>query len=409
MRGGYPMEIMDRMRNLIIGLILLSSVVQAQFVISSRRVAEVSKAYEPVAGEPTQKCEISPIKPTLNYGFRYQAGYTMRTSMTDYVGKGHRLFLMTRITPEAGEQKPVYMGQAFRLGEIPNNKSDMEIGGGYILGPGRYQVAWMLIDDSNRVCRKKWSIQVPETAKVKLAIPPNTVTDMTLRGIPRLNREDEDTRKLRLTVLLHATPLSSRRQTLRSSDEVMLLSTLSSLLERIRSTSVKLVVFNLEKREQIYSKDSFRISDLEQVDDAINKIQLGMVDYKVLQEPKGHLDFLNDMLEGELKAEQPPDLVIFLGPPARTADKPALFELDKAAQLLPKLFYMRLEPFFYRPAMPGRPMAANRPPPPSMQMGGSNAGLPDSVSLAVKHLKGKTLTIRSPQDFAKAIEQVKAK
>lgn len=394
------------MRKVTIGLFLLYPTLHAQFLLSPRRIPEMAEALKPVPNEATQKCDISVVRPSLDYGFRYQAGYSMRTSMTDYVGSGHRLFLLTRITPEAGEKKPVYLGQSFRLPVVPENKSDMEVGGGFIIGPGRYQVDWMLIDDKNRVCRKHWTISAAANSKVKLAMPPNSVTDMTLRGIPRDNPQDDDARKIKLTIMLHATPVSSRRNLMRSSDEVMLLSTLSSILQRVRASSVRLVVFNLEKRSQLYSKDGFQISDLEQVDEAINKVDLGMVDYKVLQEPKGHLDFLNDLASTEVSAEQPSDVVIFLGPPARSFDKPAPLELAKGTAAQPHFFYVRLEPFGLRG--PIRPNFGPPRPGPGPGMN-PNTGLPDSISFLVKNLKGKSLTVHSPTDFSKAIELVKAK
>jgi hypothetical protein len=72
-----------------------------------------------------------------------------------------------------------------------------------------------------------------------------------------------------------------------------------------------------------------------------------------------------------------------MGPMARFSDKVPADELEKLTEGAPKFFY-----FQYRPLYP------------------QTATFPDVITRAVGKLKGKTVVIRSPGDFAKAIEQV---
>src|SRR5215470_17869216 len=183
------------------------------------------------------------------------------------------------------------------------------------MGEGRYQAAFVLYDDSGRVCRKNWGIEAKRgyhDRNVKVAMEPNTVTSFT-----RVRRNDErnkdDAPPFRLTILMHAAPMSPRRQRLGARDAVMLLGTLSSLLERLPARDVRLVVFNLEQQKEIFRQDDFHIAQMEQVAQAIDGLQLGTLDYHILQNHKGHVDLLADLVNQELTAPSPADVVLFLG------------------------------------------------------------------------------------------------
>jgi len=297
------------------------------------------------------------------------------------------LALMTRVTPRGGDQKPVYLINVVRLPNIPQTKLDLEVVGGFLLGQGNYTVEWALFDEKMRVCRKQWrvdaSLKVSER-KVKVAMPPDTVADYSLRGSPGSKRNTDDVRPVRLTVLLHAAPLSSRRTTMRASDKMMLLGTLSSLLERVPTRSLRLVVFNLDQQKEIFRQDVFTPESLDQVTQSLNELELGSVDYNVLKNRRGHVDLLADLMNQELESEAPSDQVVFLGPSARFSDKLPQEAVEKPRGAGPRFFYLQLQPFF-------RNLAGN---------------FPDSIQFAVAKVKGKTLVIHSPGEFSNAIDQI---
>ena len=118
-------------------------------------------------------CYVSPLKPALNFGFRFQAGYVVRVPMNQYRGTGHRWTVLMRVTPEEG--KPVYLASRYRLPDVPKTNNEVEVGGGYLLGEGRYRVSWKLTDDAGRVCRKDWDVEAQLShgeSKVKVAMAP---------------------------------------------------------------------------------------------------------------------------------------------------------------------------------------------------------------------------------------------
>jgi hypothetical protein len=382
------MVIIEVMRRFAILMLLMASTVAAQSIVYPARLSPEMMDFDGAFHEPPLKCEVTPVRPMLNFGFRFQAGYAVSVPMSQYLGKGHLWVVLARVTPEGGG-KAVYLGSRMRLPEIPRTKAQMEFGGGYLLGEGRYQVAWKMWDDTGRVCRKSWKVDARLNRgerKVKVALPPATVADLSLRGAPLTGRHEDDAPPIRLTVLMHASPVSPRRTRLGGRDRVMLLGTLSSLLDRLPVRSVKLVVFNLDQQKELYRQEDFEPQSLNSVAQSIDGVELGTVDYQVLQNPGGHLDLLADLIKGELTAQKPSDVVLFLGPMARFSDKLPSEDLERPAGATPRFYYLQ-----YRSLFP------------------QGATFPDVITRAVAKLKGKTLVIRSPGDFAKAIEQVERK
>jgi hypothetical protein len=164
---------------------------------------------------------------------------------------------------------------------------------------------------------------------------------------------------------------------------VLLLGLLSSLLERLPARSVRLVVFNLDQQKTLLRQDALAPGALGRVAQALNGTELGLVDYHVLQNPKGHVDLLAGLMNLELRAEPPSDVVVFLGPETRYEDKLPPTALEDPHGAAPQFFNLQFRPYLH-----------------------ADLSLPDSITLATAKVKGKTLIIRTPADFAKAIEQI---
>jgi hypothetical protein len=114
-----------------------------------------------------------------------------------------------------------------------------------------------------------------------------------------------------------------------------------------------------------------------------SNLQLQAVDYRVLQNRRGHISLLADLINQELEAAQPPDKVIFLGPTSRFYDKVPDASLDQHSASAPQFFYFQYKPYW-----------------------GREAAFPDSVAMAIRKVKGKTMLIHSPDEFARAIKEV---
>ena len=341
------------------------------------------------AGEQALRCEVSTIKPWLNFSFRYHSGYMVAVPMNQYFGTGHRWTMLTRITPAGGARKPVYLISQIALPPVPKTKVEAGVGGGYLLGEGAYDVRWMIVDDAGRVFRKSWHVDVhPSRAErqVKVAMPPYTVWDIGQRAPRIFTRGTDDVAPRRLTIFLHTAPLLPRRTRLRPADMMTLMSTVSSLLERVPARSVRLVLFNLDQQKELYRKEGFMLQDMAQVSQAMTSIELGMVNVQVLQNKRGHVDLLTDLVNREIEAQPPSDVVVVLGPETRYFDRVPHTSLEKPPGHAPEFYYFQIVPFLFREAMPA-----------------------DTIESAVSQLGGKTMRIHTPGEFAKAIERLENK
>jgi hypothetical protein len=375
------------MRRALILALAACTAAPAQSIVNPNRLRSVVARLEGgQAGEQALRCEVSAIKPSLNFSFRYQAGYMVTVPMNQYLGSGHGWIMLTRITPERGARKPVYLISRIPLPEVPKTNAEARVGGGYLLGEGAYDVRWMMLDDAGRVFRKSWRVDVHLSRadrNVKVAMPPDTVWEIGLRGSRTLPRDTDDAAPLRLTIFLHTAPLFPRRTRLRPNDMMTLMSTVSSLLERVPARSVRLVLFNLDQRKEVYRKEDFLLQDMAQVSQAMTNIDLGLVDFQVLQNKRGHIDLVTELVNREIEAQPPSDVVLFLGPETRYFDRVPPASLEKPAGHAPQFYYFQIVPFLRQTATPD-----------------------DTIKSAMSRLGGKTILIHTPGEFAKAIERL---
>ncbi|HJZ96440.1 MAG TPA: hypothetical protein VKE70_08025 [Candidatus Solibacter sp.] len=365
---------------------LLPMICPAQTIVDGNRLRGMAAWFDAKSGESRLRCEITPLHPTLNYGFRFQAGYRIVLAANQFQGDGHGWTVLTRITPRVEGARPVYLRSFMRLPHVPQTNARLAFGGSYLLGEGTYDVAWLLRDDQSRVCRKNWRIEVHRGRSehdVKVAMPANTVWDISLRNARLVQPTLDDARALRLTILLNAAPLFQQRMRLRGGDIGTLLSAVDSLLERVPTSNVRLVVFNLEQQRELYRNADFHLSNMLDVVDAMNAIELATVDYTVLQNRKGHVDLVADLVNQETNASDPSDVVLVIGPMSRFFDRVPAELLHARSGSAPRFLNLRIIPLTPEPAT-----------------------FPDVIHNAIAHVGGKTVAVHSPGEFAKAIARL---
>jgi hypothetical protein len=180
------------------------------------------------------------------------------------------------------------------------------------------------------------------------------------------------------------------------------------------------VVFSLEQQREVFRAENFQPPDLDKVAVAISSLDQASVDIHVLQRPLGHVDFLAGLIRREYDAPDPADDTIVLGPTSRYGTRIPDGSLPPA-EGIPRFFYIRYE-------TPRRIAPGNSPPPGGRSRSGSRAsggrggpapastqpsesadGLPDVITAVVRLLKGKTMTIQTPADLAKAIRKIEGR
>ena len=343
------------------------------------------------AAERSVPCQVHALHPRLSFDFRFQAGYYLFVPLKAFRGAGNGFTVLTRITPQDSIPKPAYFTQTVDLPEIPRKtRSDVQLAGGYFLGEGRYNVDLMLLDQTDRVCRKHWRVEVKRSGsdrEVQVAIAHGNVAPFTFESWKSMldERRGSASRPLRLTILLHTAPIFRRSSTLRTYDQEMLLTSLASLMEQLPYTQVKLVAFNLDQQSEIFRQDNFDSANWDRLLEAMEKLQLGTVSYNVLTRRAGHVDLLNKLVEEELAGDSRSDAVIFLGPTARQSDKPPVLPQRAEGAPQPLFFYFEYKPYWFR-----------------------GAEFPDVLYHMTRALAGKVFRIHSPSEFASAIKVVQA-
>jgi hypothetical protein len=363
-------------------LVLLAAAAKGQVLLDPARLPAGLLDFERKTDDKPLRCEVRPLRPTLDFSFRFQAGYMVRVPMNQFTGKGHIWGVVARVTPEGGA--PVYFGNRTLLPEVPKTAVEWELGGGYLLGEGRYRVAWRLADETGRVCRGEWKVEARRShadRHVRMSLPPGTVTPLYARAP---GDHHDDALPLRLTVMLDAAPISPRRTRLSARDNMMLLGTLSALLDRLPTRSVRLVAFNLDQQKELYRHDGFTRDGLPELARTVESLQLGMVDYHVLQNRRGHVELLADLMNRELAEPEPSDVILFLGPLARSGERFPGEMLERSAGARARFFYLQYRPPFLR-----------------MQ-----STLPDLIHSMVSRLKGKVVVMTSPGDFERGIQEI---
>ena len=416
-----------------------------QSLIDPGHVSGALGEFAPRPGDVPLRCELVPVAPTLDFAFRFRAGYTFRLPVAQYQTAGHAWRVLTKIIPQDDARTAAYLFARTTTAQVVKTGLNFEVSGAYLLGQGRYAVESTLYDDSHRTCHREWQVDASlarNQRAVQLSLPPFTV-----RGLPGIRSSDwnRPSGNASLTILLNAAPLSPRRTRLRPADRNLLLSSLAPIVGRVPAASVRLVVFSLEAQREVFRSDRFSVDSLGQVARAIDALELSTVDVHILQNPTGPIDLLTRLINQELRAPAPAGAIILLGPLSRFAGKIPEGSLEKRPAAS-RFFYVQLRP------IPGRiipvdsgaddmPVARSRPLAPGTGSTSSNSstsatpspphtndssdagaasssgrrGVPpapdaptgqhdtDVINAAVARLKGRTLVVRTPADLAKAI------
>jgi hypothetical protein len=360
----------------------------AQTPLEPDRIPQARSMFDEPAKSRSIACEVKQLKPHLNFSLRLQAGYVASWPLKNYAGRRHWFVVLTRVTPLQSDGEPAFFRQGFSLSKIPpGSKEKLQVDGAYFLGEGHYNIDLLVFDNDGHQCQKSWRIEAKLPGKaelIKVAQAPGSVLPV---GFERWNgvlpnQPEDGTMGRRLTILMHVTPLYARSNRLHAYDRALLLSSLLSLLKQTSFSQIKLVAFNLDQQKELVHEERFDVSGWDKLVQATGQLELGTVSYQVLQQRRGHADLLTRLVDQELKAEQPPDVVLFLGPTARQEEKLRLPPLETEAAR-PLFAYFEYRPYWSR-----------------------GDEFPDIIYHLTRSQGGKVFRIHSPREFVDAIQIV---
>lgn len=338
---------------LLLLLLPLSLPAQLLFDASSPNGRPVREAFDRTFDDrslPRLDCTVRPIPARLSFDLRIFAGFEATLAYPQSQGARRPVLLnVFRVTPRKPAGEPRWFVRRWPLpappaDARPNPRLQAQLGGGFLVGPGRYDIDWLVIDAQDRVCRKSWRLNVRESRAAELGIAPGTVEDdRRLLDWPGPSAATGRS----ATILLHAAPTLRRRYSARLSwwDRRLLLTTLTNTIDRGGFSSARLLVFDLERRRILFESDSFQARDYRRLNELLSDVELATIDYQTLASGPSEWEFLSSLLLAELeRPASPPDALIFLTPAWR--EGPPKGRLDESLRAaLPPLFSLALAPY----------------------------------------------------------------
>lgn len=340
------------------------------------------------AGEPRKDlpCTVTPRKPVLGFDLKFHAGYEVDIPMSELSGQENMLTLVFRVTPDGQTGETKYFTQRIRVPSIEEDaKGSAYLQGMFDLGEGKYKVEWLMRDKNERVCSDFWDMEATLTAKDKniaLATAPNAIQAAEFEQFkdeaPVLRNPDNN---LNVKVLLNFAPHTSHSATMQPLDTSALVSILRTIARDPRIGRFSIVAFNLQEQKIVYRQDDADKINFPALGEALNSIHLGVVDLKRLSQKNGETDFLSDLIKketGDCKA----DALVFAGPKAMLEANVSSDTLRQVGEVSYPVFYMN-----YNPNPQQTPWR-------------------DTISHAVKQLKGQEFTIARPRDLWFAVSEM---
>jgi hypothetical protein len=365
---------------LVVGL-ALSLPAKAQVAVAPEEISSANQIIDSRMKQNSLKCDVRPWGPSLDFSFRYQAGFVISANLKQLT-PGEKPISYLRVTPEGGS--PVLLRRIFDISAILRDangrldakdlaKSQITMSAAFNVGQGSYTVELLLLDQG-RSCYKRWNLKTDRYSNeaVPLALKPQTVAPpVTESWDGRL-----DANGVRLSVLLDAAPMNPSAAKLRAWDRAFLLQALASLLRQVPCQAVQVIAFNLDQQREVFRQDRFDAAGFAQLATVLEKLEPASVPYQALQRGSWR-KFLQRLAQDQISARNPPDVVVFLGPMTHFDQKVPMDYPERAPS---RFFYFE----FY-------------------QLG---ALFPDAIDHLTKALHGTVFPINTANDLASAIQKM---
>ncbi len=335
-------------------------------------------------------CSVINSKPLLGFDLRYHSGYEVSIPLKELSGSENVLTVVFRVQPVEPKGDTLYLTQRFTVPPIEDEaKGDAYLQGGFDVGEGKYKVDWLMRDRSERVCSHSWDFEAllpPKDKQIAMALRTGEIRALDkeqFREEPPVARSTEEP-PLNVKVLVNFAPQNSKSATLQPLDTSALISILRNISRDPRIGRFSLVAFNLQEQRVLYRQDNADKIDFPSLGEALNSLNLGTVDLKRLSQKNGDTDFLTTLIQQECsKAETgTPDAVVFAGPKALLEESIPQDSLRQIGDLNYPVFYMNYN--LYPQAVPWS----------------------DTISKAVKFMKGQEYTISRPRDLWFAVSEM---
>ena len=332
-------------------------------------------------------CTVNPVKPTLGFDLRFHGGYDINVLLSDVAGSENLLTILARVTWEGRKDDPVYFVQQVSVPKLPEDaKGEAVLGGLFDLGEGKYHVDLLMKDRSERVCSFYWDAEAVLADRDK-EIQPAIAAGAIERAQYEQFKEEPPVERapgkpLNIKILVNFAPQNASLSSLRPIDTLALVTVLRRLSREPQFGRFSVVAFNVQEQRILYRQSSAERIDFPALGRAIQGVEPGKMDLKLLAQKHGEVSFLADLIKKEI-ANDHPDALIFAGPKVLLDDSVPEEDLKPlASDVTYPVFYMNynLNPL----ATPWR----------------------DAIGKAIRNFQGTEFNISRPRDLWFAVSEV---
>jgi hypothetical protein len=332
-------------------------------------------------------CTVDPVKPTLGFDLRFHGGYEISLPLHDVAGNENLLSILVRVTSDSRKDDPAYFVQRISVPKLPDDaKGDAVLGGLFDLGEGKYHIDLLMKDRSERVCSFYWDAEAVLTDRDKDIQPAIAAGAVERAEYEQFNEEPPVERApgkpLNIKILVNFAPQNANLSSLRPIDTLALVTVLRRLSREPQFGRFSVVAFNVQEQRVLYRQASAEKIDFPALGRAIQGVEPGKVDLKLLSQKHGEVGFLADLIKKEISNDHP-DAVIFAGPKVLLDDSVPEDELKPlATDVTYPVFYMNynLNP----QAIPWK----------------------DAIGKAIRSFRGTEFSISRPRDLWFAVSEV---
>lgn len=325
-------------------------------------------------------CRVKPAETTLGFDLRFHSGYEVAIPLKELAGDENMLYMLFRVTAEADPANPMYFVQYIRVPSLEKNAGgESSLTGAFDLGEGKYHIDWIMRDRSERICAFFWDTkaEIPDRDRgIELAIAANTaeaaVHEQFLEDPPV-----ERTRGplLNVKIMVNFAPQNQKSSAMQPIDTLALVTLMRRITREARVGKFSVVVFNIAEQRVVYRQSSDDRIDFPALGQAIQDIEPGAVNARLLENKRGEVEFLTDLIKAEMMTADRPDALIFAGPKYYVDDPVPESELKPVAEAVDyPLFYLN-----YNLVPQDNPWR-------------------DSIGRAIRVFNGKEFTITKPRD-----------
>jgi hypothetical protein len=326
-------------------------------------------------------CVVAPRQTELGFDLRFHAGYDVTVPLRELQGDGQLLTIVFRVYQGGDKEHASYFSQHINVPNIDEDaKGDALLQGAFDVGEGSYHVDWMMRDRTERPCSSSWDTEAALSAKDNALTPfiaQKTVAEAQFepfRDEPIIRPANRPDDPVHVKLLVNFSPESKNSATLAPVDLSAMVGILKIIEHDPRVGKLSLVAFNMQEHRILYRQDAAEKINFPALGNALQSMKLGTITLQNLGEKHGDTDFLDSLIQKEIGGTGHPDAVIFAGPKAMLDSDVPENNIRRIGDIECPVFYMNYNP--NPQAVPWK----------------------DSISHAVRILKGTEYTISRPRD-----------